>query len=156
MQTLGSNLSCLQQLLLCLQLLLAFLLGGLIGFERERTGVPAGVRTFSAICIGSCLFGIASVYAIGFFDTTRIAAQIVTGIGFLGAGVIFKHGSLVRGLTTAAVMWATAAVGLSVAFHLYILAIATAALLVFVLHLSKFKAWKKIVKKAGTQKLSEF
>lgn len=110
---------------LVLRLLLAGAFGGLIGLEREIGDQPAGFRTHILVAVGSCLFAIVSAY--GFdaflgqfpdqirFDPSRVAAQIVTGIGFLGAGAIIRYGTTVRGLTTAASLWVVAAIGLAVA-----------------------------------------
>ncbi len=99
-----------------LKLMLAWLLGGLIGMERETHGGPAGLRTHILVCMGSALFTLCS-YAIAgkTNDPGRITAQIVTGIGFLGAGTIMRQGSVVRGLTTAASVWTVAAIGIAVA-----------------------------------------
>ncbi len=93
----------------------------LIGWERERHRniVSAGIRTYGAIALGSCAFGILSFF-VADGDPSRIASQVVTGIGFLGGGIIFRQGDYVTGLTTAATLWATAAVGLAVSF-VYIL-----------------------------------
>ena len=103
------------------RLVLAALLGSVIGFERERLLWAAGIRTHMLVCVGSCLLMIVSAY--GFeralrmphviLDPSRIAAQVVTGIGFLGAGSILLRGQVVRGLTTAASIWAVAAIGLA-------------------------------------------
>lgn len=103
---------------MALALILAVALGGLIGLERELHGHPAGLRTHILVCVGSTLFTLISVQ-IGAVanrpaDPGRIAAQIVTGIGFLGAGAIIREGASIRGLTTAASIWTTAAVGLAV------------------------------------------
>ena len=102
---------------LILRLLLAAFLGAAIGFEREVHGHPAGLRTHTLVALGSALFTELSIY--GFpsepgqpVDPTRIAAQIVTGIGFLGGGAILKEGLNVKGLTTAASLWAGAAIGM--------------------------------------------
>lgn len=90
----------------------AVICGGLIGLERETAHKPAGLRTLVLICLGAAIFSQASILmAEGDADRTRIAAQIVTGIGFLGAGAIFREGRLVVGMTTGAGIWATAAVG---------------------------------------------
>src|SRR6185503_12078512 len=86
------------------RILISFLLGGIIGWERERHGISAGIRTYSAIALGSCVFGVLSLMGT---DPSRIAAQVVTGIGFLGGGLIFREGNYVTGLTTAATLWAT-------------------------------------------------
>lgn len=96
------------------KLLLAFLAGGLVGLERERQERPAGLRTHMLVCGGSLLFTVISLNIGDRGDHTRIAAQIVSGIGFLGAGTIFRSGSSVRGLTTAAGLWTVAAIGMGI------------------------------------------
>jgi putative Mg2+ transporter-C (MgtC) family protein len=97
-----------------LRLLLAGALGALIGYEREAHGRPAGLRTHILVCLGSALFTIVSgTYGGEHSDPGRIASQIVSGIGFLGAGTIIRQGSVVRGLTTAASLWTTAAIGMA-------------------------------------------
>jgi putative Mg2+ transporter-C (MgtC) family protein len=109
------------------RILLAAALGGLVGFEREFRDQPAGFRTHILVSLGAALFTMAGAYgASGFvgtggvsFDPTRIAAQVVTGIGFLGAGAILRYGVTVRGLTTAAALWVTAAVGVAVGLGYY-------------------------------------
>jgi putative Mg2+ transporter-C (MgtC) family protein len=109
-----------------LKILIAVALGGLIGIEREWSKHPAGLRTHMLVCLGSTTFMLIGFYAseiIGdsaaVIDPTRMAAGIVTGIGFLGAGAIMKEGVNVRGLTTAASIWVVAAIGLCVAVELY-------------------------------------
>ena len=101
---------------MALKLVIAAVLGGLIGLERETHGRPAGLRTHILVCLGSTLFALSS-YAIAgtLFDPGRVTAQIVTGIGFLGAGTIIRQGSVIRGLTTAASIWIVAAIGVAVA-----------------------------------------
>lgn len=100
---------------LVLRLLLSTLLGGLIGLERETHGRPAGLRTHILVCLGSTLFTMVSFLVAGkSYDPGRITAQIVTGVGFLGAGTIIHQGSVVRGLTTAASIWTVAAIGVGV------------------------------------------
>src|SRR5438045_3802502 len=100
------------------RLCLAGLLGGLIGFEREVNSQPAGLRTHMIVSLGSCLIMLVSIHmselAPGRSDPARIAAQVVAGIGFLGAGAIMRSGLSVRGLTTAACLWTAAAIGLAV------------------------------------------
>jgi len=105
------------------RLALAGLLGGLIGLERELRGYPAGIRTLALVALGSCLFTDISQLLGG---EDRVAAQIVTGIGFLGAGVIFREGYTVKGITTAATIWAAAAVGMAIGADLFIVGIAGA------------------------------
>src|SRR5258706_8900413 len=101
------------------QIVVAAALGALIGAEREIHGHPAGIRTHMLVSLGSAIFTIMSIHGFGQdvdptrSDPTRIAAQIVSGIGFLGAGAILKDGIVIRGLTTAASLWATSAVGLA-------------------------------------------
>jgi putative Mg2+ transporter-C (MgtC) family protein len=113
-----------------LRILLAFMLGALLGWERERAGRPAGLRTFMLVTAGSAAFTLVSIY--GFRDLgtvrdpSRVAAQVVTGIGFLGAGTIWRTTSTVRGLTTAAGIWFAAAVGMMAGAGLYLVATTTA------------------------------
>ena len=97
------------------KILLALLVGGLVGLERERQYRPAGLRTHMLVCGGSALTTLVSVSLGGGEDRTRIAAQIVSGIGFLGAGTIFRSGTAVRGLTTAAGLWVVAGLGMAIA-----------------------------------------
>lgn len=104
------------------QILLSALLGFIIGIERAWKGKPASMRTFSIISTGSCLFTVLSVEAAGGahalpHDVTRVAAQIVTGVGFLGGGVIFKTMDRIEGITTAALIWLTAAIGMGCGFN---------------------------------------
>ena len=104
------------------QLLLAIFFGIAIGMEREFRDKPASLRTFTIISIGSCLFTMLSVGAItgepsGPYDQTRIAAQIVSGIGFIGGGVIFKTTDRIEGITTAALIWFVAALGMACGFN---------------------------------------
>jgi putative Mg2+ transporter-C (MgtC) family protein len=106
---------------LAVRVLIALGIGLAIGAEREFRGHPAGVRTIALICAGSCLFtGLGLIPGFGrTIDPTRIAAQIVTGVGFLGAGSILRQGEEVRGLTTAASIWVAAAIGMAVGFGYY-------------------------------------
>ncbi len=128
------------------RIVIAFLLGALIGWERERHGISAGIRTYGAISLGACVFGVLSISIVG-ADPSRVAAQIVTGIGFLGGGVIFRQGDYVSGLTTAATLWATAAVGLAVAFGLYLVSFLTSILIYLLLYLPRLPWWKKVTGK---------
>ncbi len=130
------------------RIVFACLLGALIGWERERhrTTTSAGIRTYGAISLGACAFGIVGSH-LASADISRVAAQVVTGIGFLGGGIIFRQGDYVTGLTTAATIWATAAVGLSVAMGMYFIALLTALLIYLLLYLPRLKWWKKVSKK---------
>src|SRR5947209_17474487 len=106
------------------RLVLAGFLGAFIGVEREVRGYPAGIRTLALVALGSCLFTDISRLLGG---DDRVAAQIVTGIGFIGAGVIFREGYTVRGITTAATIWSAAAIGMSIGITLYAAAALAAA-----------------------------
>jgi putative Mg2+ transporter-C (MgtC) family protein len=120
-----------QDLELLARLLLAAVLGSAIGAERELNDQPAGLRTHMLLTIGACLFTLISAYGFGRgTDPSRIAAQIVTGIGFLGGGAIVRHGLTVKGVTTAASIWATASVGVAVGAGSYVLAVGGAVLVV--------------------------
>jgi putative Mg2+ transporter-C (MgtC) family protein len=121
-------------------------LGALIGWEREQVGKEAGIRTFALISTGACLFSVVS-QAIPFGDPTRIASNVVVGIGFLGGGLIFHDKSQARGLTTAASLWVSAAVGLSVGFDLYLLALLSTLLIIIILHIPTANVWKYLSKK---------
>ena len=101
------------------RMLIAAALGALIGLERELAGKDPSLRTFMLISLGSCMFSMSSLYAaagVTMADPGRISAQIVTGVGFLGAGAIFRSQRGISGLTTAALMWVTAAIGMLVGF----------------------------------------
>ena len=107
---------------------ISFLLGGVLGFERERIGRPAGLRTHMLVCAGATCFTLAGIYGFGgpttsMRDPARVAAQIVAGVGFLGAGTIFRTPSTVRGLTTAASIWLVAGIGTLVGAGMYALAV---------------------------------
>ncbi|MCM3786373.1 MgtC/SapB family protein [Neobacillus mesonae] len=114
-----------------LRLLLAMLMGGLIGLERERSNHAAGFRTHILVCLGSALIMILSVYGFGDFvnelnvrmDPARLAAAVITGVGFLGAGTILFTGKSITGLTTAASIWVVAAIGLAVGAGFYFAAV---------------------------------
>lgn len=125
------------------QLVLAMILGAAIGTEREVHGKAAGMRTYSLVSLGACLFTIISIY--GFdeltldgFDPSRIASQVVVGIGFIGAGLIFLRGNEVQGLTTAAGLWISAAIGMGIAVKLYWISIFTSLLAVFILRVLRW------------------
>jgi putative Mg2+ transporter-C (MgtC) family protein len=121
------------------RLVLAALLGGAIGLEREVSEHPAGLRTHMAVALGAALFGVLSAYGFTEFlsrhpppaarvDVTRIASQVVVGVGFLGGGAILKEGGSVRGLTTAASLWVTSAIGLAVGVGSLVPAVVTTAI----------------------------
>jgi len=122
---------------LMLRLLVALILGAVVGLERERQERAAGLRTVTMVSLGSCLFTIVGAYGFPNTDPSRVAAQIVTGIGFLGAGPIFLRKDLVRGLTTAATIWAVAAIGMAAGTSQYIIAVFTTLLILSVLMVLK-------------------
>lgn len=122
---------------LLLRLLAALVLGAAVGLERERQERAAGLRTVTMVSLGSCLFTIVGAYGFPNTDPSRVAAQIVTGIGFLGAGTIFLRKDLVRGLTTAATIWAVAAIGMAAGTAQYFIAVFTTLLILSVLMVLK-------------------
>lgn len=117
-----------------LRLLLSVVLGGVIGFERERAKKAAGLRTHILICLGACLFTVVSIYGFG-GDIARVAAGVVTGIGFIGAGAIIRGGreGIIAGLTTAATIWSVAGIGLAAGAGLYLVAVVATLLILLVL-----------------------
>jgi putative Mg2+ transporter-C (MgtC) family protein len=125
-------------LIITAKMLLAILLGGIIGIEREKMGKPAGSRTYALIALASTLFTILSVQGFGTMgnaDPSRIAGQILVGLGFIGAGIIIFHrqNEQIEGLTTAAALWATAAVGMAIGINWYYIAIIASVLIFLVL-----------------------
>ncbi len=147
-----------------MRLLFAALLGGLIGWERERRNKQAGLKTHLLVAVGSTLIMLTSIY--GFdsalinhpnarFDPARLAAQVVSGIGFLGAGAILRRSNhIISGLTTAATLWVAAAIGLSVGSGFYWPAIITTAIvLVSTLVLNKLESKFLFIKKSGSLKI---
>lgn len=138
------------------QVVLAALLGSFVGFEREYTGKAAGLRTYALVCLGAALFTILSksgfneFVGISSFDPSRIASQIVVGIGFIGAGLIIFREQKIEGLTTAAGLWAMAAVGMAIGIGYYLLAVFASLLIFIVLSLfGKLKLEERLHKKAG-------
>ena len=128
---------------ICLRLISAVLLGFVIGLEREMTNKYAGLRTNTLVCIGACVFTIISIYGFpmvsvsaaefGTRDTARVAAQVVTGIGFIGGGTVLRHGATVFGLTTAATLFAVASIGMACGAGMYGAAIVTTIICLIVL-----------------------
>ena len=133
------------ELILVLRTVVATLLGAAVGLERELRGKQAGIRTYAAVALGACTFGIISGH-VDINSTSRIASNVVVGIGFLGAGMIIKHENQVKGLTTAATIWATAAMGLSVSYGMFILGILTAGLILGIQSVPQLSEW---IKKRG-------
>jgi putative Mg2+ transporter-C (MgtC) family protein len=133
-----------------LRLLVATILGGAVGWERERLEWAAGLRTHALVCVGAALFMIVSAFgfadALGssdvVLDPSRVAAQVVSGIGFIGAGTIILRREIVRGLTTAASIWAVAAIGLAVGGGLYLAAIIATGLVLVILAVVRPIEWR--------------
>ena len=124
-----------------LRLLLAGIMGGLIGLEREMRAKGAGIRTHFIVALGSALFMIISIFAFegtDKFDSSRVAAGVVSGIGFIGGGVIIFQRNVIRGITTAAGMWVAAAIGLACGAGMYPLAAAATVITLLVLELLHF------------------
>jgi len=124
---------------LVLRLILTFALSGLVGFEREVSLKPAGLRTHILVGLGSCLITILSLEAFPGSDSARVAASIIVGIGFLGAGTIIKTEKKIVGLTTAAGLWITASIGIATGAGFYLIAIFTTILAYIVLKLGMFE-----------------
>lgn len=121
------------QLALIVPLFVALVLGLIIGIEREFVGKEAGTKTYSLVTMGSALFTVLS-FDPNFPDPSRIIAQIVMGIGFIGAGLIIFHQNKIHGLTTAAALWTMSAVGVAVGMRYYVLSIACTLLILFILY----------------------
>lgn len=133
----GHNVTLLQA---SFRMFLSLILGSIVGLERKRKGQPAGIRTFALISMGATLAMIISIYVpqeylghVANGDPSRIAAQVLSGIGFLGAGAIIQMKGSVRGLTTAAGIWMVAAIGLAVGVGMYLIAVIATILILFIL-----------------------
>ncbi len=126
------------------RLLVAAMIAAIIGWERERVHKPAGLRTHMLVCMGATLITLVSIDGIGGSDPARLAAGIVTGIGFLGAGTIFRDKDHVRGLTTAASVWAVSGIGIAVGAGYYFAAIIAAAIIFLTLQIRKIEKKKHL------------
>ena len=136
-----------------LKLLLSVAIGGLIGAEREFRDKAAGFRTIIFICVGSTLFTVLSNKLCGEGETNRITANIVTGIGFLGAGVILRAGDRIVGLTTASIIWISAAIGMGIGGNQYILSFMTTVIVLVILWI--FPIFEEIIDKARESRTYE-
>lgn len=138
METLATDIELAQ--IIIIRILISFILGLIIGIERGLSHKTVGFRTLSLVCVGSTAFTLISIYGFQSVDTARIAAQIVTGIGFLGAGAILHRGYVTKGLTTAATLWVAAAVGMACGTGMFVLAfIVTLMAIVLLWVLKPFK-----------------
>ncbi|MFF5384310.1 MgtC/SapB family protein [Pedobacter suwonensis] len=134
-----------------LRLFAAFILGGIIGLDRERHGRSAGIRTYAAVCLGAALFTAIGEHMGDMAAASRIIANIIVGIGFLGAGIIYKNEQTnsSQGLTTAATIWCTAGIGVAVGLNMFVIAIAAACGIYFLLslhHQKWYVKWKNKMK----------
>lgn len=128
---------------ICIRLISSVLLGFVVGLEREMTNKYAGLRTHILVSVGACVFTLISIFGFpmvavtgaefGTRDTARVAAQVVTGIGFIGGGTVLRHGATVFGLTTAATLWAVASIGMACGAGMYGVALVTTILSIIVL-----------------------
>ena len=126
-----------------LRLVFAVIIGGLVGLEREVVHKPAGIRTHMLVCLGSALFVLATLETLP-EESAKIIAGVATGVGFLGAGTIFRSKSAVHGLTTAASIWVVAALGLAIGVGLYLMSLVAAVLTLLVLQLHKIEFFRKL------------
>lgn len=130
-----------QEFLMALQVVVAVVLGGFVGWEREWHAQEAGIRTYGAVSLGACVFALLSTHVTTGNNPHVIAAGVVTGIGFLGAGVILRDQGNVVGLTTAATLWATASIGLATGYGMFTLAVLVALIVFGLLALHHVPGW---------------
>lgn len=140
------------ELLLVARLLLASFFGALVGWEREIHGREAGIRTYATIALGACVFGLISCHLDAGSQPQVVSAGVVTGVGFLGAGVILRKNERITGLTTAATIWSTASLGLSFAYGMYLVGVTTALLILAFLSIHHLPGWAKIKSKKHSEK----
>lgn len=133
-----------QESLMAMQVVVAVVLGGFVGWEREWHAREAGIRTYGAVSLGACVFALLSTHVTTGNNPHVIAAGVVTGIGFLGAGVILRDQGSVVGLTTAATLWATAAIGLATGYRMYTLAVLVSFIVFGLLALHHIPGWHRL------------
>jgi len=137
------------ELIIVSKLIVSFLLGAFIGLDREKHGRDAGIRTYAAVCIGATMFTSITAHLVNNpSDTSRVIANIITGVGFLGAGIIYRNSSTgaSKGLTTAATVWCTSAIGVAIGVNMFIIAIVGSMSLYFLLslhHQKWYLKWKE-------------
>jgi putative Mg2+ transporter-C (MgtC) family protein len=140
--------------IIVLKLIAGTVLGALIGYDRERQGIDAGIRTYAAVCLGATLFTAVAEHIEDITSMSRVIANIVMGVGFLGAGIIYRNDNTQSsfGLTTAATLWCTAAVGVAVGLNMFIIAAIASAIIYLLLSLERIKwyaRWKNQLKNEG-------
>lgn len=140
-----------EELVIASKLLAAAVLGAFVGYDRERHSRDAGIRTYAAVCVGAALFTCIGGHLEDVAATSRIVANVVMGIGFLGAGIVYKDADsgYSKGLTTAATVWCTAGVGVAVGLNMFAIATAGALLVYFIIslhHRPWYVRWKKRIK----------
>jgi putative Mg2+ transporter-C (MgtC) family protein len=135
-----------EQALVAARALLAAFLGAIIGWERESTGRDAGVRTYAAVSLGSCVCAALSQHLTFEASPHVIAAGVISGIGFIGAGVIMRDRGNITGLTTAASLWATAPIGLLVGYRLYVASILVSVIVLALLALQRLPHWTELTR----------
>lgn len=133
-----------QEALMAIQVVVAVVLGGFVGWEREWHAREAGIRTYGAVSLGACVFALLSTHITTGNNPHVIAAGVVTGIGFLGAGVILRDQGSVVGLTTAATLWATAAIGLATGYRMYTLAVLVSFIVFGLLAMHHIPGWHRL------------
>lgn len=144
------------ELVIVFKLIVSFLLGAYIGFDREREAKDAGIRTYAAVCLGATLFTTIAEHLQDVSSASRIIANIVIGVGFLGAGIIYLNEATEssHGLTTAATVWCTAAIGVAVGLDSYIIAIMASLMIYFLLSLERqqwYIRWKNKIKEEAEE-----
>lgn len=123
------------ELIMLARVLVALLAGAIVGFERGYSGKKAGIRTVSLVSMGAGLFTVVSIHGFDGQDQARVAAQVASGVGFLGAGTILREGASVRGLTTAAAIWVSASLGVAAGAGMFVLALGGAVLTALIMSL---------------------
>lgn len=134
--------------ILSLKLIIALFMGGFVGYERERDNKDVGVRTYASVCVGACLFMVIATHLTDDNSAlARVMSAIITGIGFIGAGIIFKDAeNKPKGLTTASTIWCTASIGIAVGLSMFVIATVATGIIFFLLSLNHQNWYRKIFK----------
>ena len=135
-----------KELTIIFQILLSVLLGGFVGLDRERHDMPAGIRTYASVCMGAAIFTLIGFNLPDISSAARVIANIVAGVGFIGAGIIFRNTvGKTTGLTTASTVWVTAGIGVAVGSSLFLIAIFSTIIIYFILSMHHYKWFNKWV-----------